>query len=197
MNSNAQTGLPQLLILIVILAGVFIFNSGVRELGSMNVGNFAETYAKIAKQSAASKKEAYGNLNQIQFGAAGMNRIDDSLSAYLNENGYKQRTEPGKKMVIYTNVYDLVCPYQEQMLKDINAYKSSPDWTQKYTFVEYRTSKSQTMQFNSQEDLEKFKAFNNTCAIFCVVDFDKMTVFRGMKKGDSKYLYNALAAFYR
>ena len=123
--------------------------------------------------------------------------MNGNLYSYLYENGYFKKAEQGKRMVIYTNVYDLVCPYQEQMLKDINGYKNSPDWTQKYTFVEYRTAQRQEMMFNKQEDFEKFKAFNDTCSVFCIIDIDRMAVFRGTKKGDSKYLYNALATFYR
>lgn len=197
MNDKTETGLPQLLILVVILAGLFTFNSGVRGLASMNVSNIVESYMKLIQQSASSQKEAYGNLNQIQSGASGMQKMDGNMYSYLYKNGYFQQAEGGKKMVIYTNVYDLNCPYQEQMLKDINGYKNSPDWTKKYTFVEYRTSQRQEMMFKTQEDFENFKAFNDTCAIFCVIDIDNMAVYRGTKKGDSKYLYKVLAMFYR
>ena len=191
MSNENNTVLPQLFVLLILLIGIFIFNPNVKKVAFANTQEFMKMYSQIQQKTQSMPNGSdMGNLGSAK-------KISPELYAYLKENGYVNSAEYGKKMVIYTNVYDLVCPYQETMLRDFEGYKNSPDWTKKYSFIEHRTPKSLSLSFESSEDAAKFHEFNKNCSIFCVIDFENGTIYRGTKKGDTKYLYETLAQFYR
>ena len=112
--------------------------------------------------------------------------LDKGLENYLKKGSFYKKAEAGKKLVIYTNVDTENSPAYIQFKKDMEGYKNSPDWREKFTFAE-----NNNKEFHSG-------AFYKYCQMMCIVDFEnqKMLSFDINKTGDSDYLYKFLAAGY-
>lgn len=184
--------------LIIVVIALYSQNS------SINSINTAIKSAMIASGEMAEETVVLGNKNNNSAkGKLNMVALDKNLEDFLIRSGYAAQTKPGTKLVIYVYLAGYECPYHAQFQKDIAAYKNTPEWSNKYTFIERRhtmggmpdmpavTNEKQALQHNAFVDYCDTKSA-------CIIDFQnkKMLSMPSDKMGDSKYLYEFLSAGY-
>lgn len=171
-------------------------NSATKNFSFENLKNNLNTATESIEDGKNKTKRNYKpDKDIIHTPSYNMSPIEKEVASVMRKKGYKNKAEIGKKVVLYTNVVDLQCPYQDSFLRAIYKYKSHPEWTAKYTFIEVKHHKHESLSYNSIQDAREDMAFRRKCDIFCIIDFSKNQYFSG-KTNDTKYLYKALYDLY-